>query len=465
MGHCTKKSVSRRVANEVKELQEKKGLPYEKLLSVEKILAVVKRLRIDFRTRIYTPYVTLWAFLSQVTAKDGTCEDAVLRVLADRASRGKGGASSETTSYCEARKRLPEEFYSDLARETGRELEAEAQEDWLWKGRHVKIVDGSTVTMPDTEANQEEFPQSSGQKPGLGFPLGRIVVLLSLSSAAVLDAAICGCKGKKTGEISLFRQQWSSFHPGDILLADQLYDSYRDIAQLKARGVDSVIGMKSSRNRDFRRGRKLGKCDHIVTWNRPRFNRSRIDREAWESLPESMEMRELSITVKRKGYKTRKITVVTTLLDAEQYPAKEVADLFRERWHCELDLKSIKRQMGMHELTCKSPEMIRKEFWTYMLAYNLIRVRMAQAGVIHGVLPRQLSFTSAKKAIEHFSKLLLTANRKTADEIISEMLRHIAHHKVGDRPGRKEPRAVKIRKNKYPYLTKPRNQARKRLAA
>ena len=176
-------------------------------------------------------------------------------------------------------------------------------------------------------------------------------------------------------------------------------------------------------------------------------------------------MRELSISVRRKGYKPRKITVVTTLLDAEQYPAEEVAELFRQRWHCELDIRSIKTHMGMHELSCKSPEIIRKEFWTYMLAYNLIRVRMAQAGVIHGVLPRQLSFTSAKTTIEHFSRLFPTVSPRRVNAIIAEMLRHIAHHKVGNRPGRKEPRAVKRRQDRHPYLTEPRDQARKRLTA
>jgi hypothetical protein len=291
------------------------------------------------------------------------------------------------------------------------------------------------------------------------------VVLLSLSTAAVLDTSIGGSKGKKTGEITLFRKIRTSLNSGDIVLGDRLYDSYRDIAELKEMDVDSLFGMKQSRSCDFRSGQKLGRCDHIVTWARPSFDSSRIDRAAWNSLPETMKIRELSITVRRKGYKTRKISVVTTLLDAKQYPTEEIAALFGERWHCELDIRSIKTHMGMHELSCKSPEMIRKELWTYMLAYNLVRVRMAQASASQDALPRELSFTSAKRTIEYFSKTLTTATPIRAREIIDEMLRIIANRKVANRPNRQEPRAKKRRQDKHPYLTEPRDQARKRLAA
>jgi hypothetical protein len=463
MGHCIQSRVSCQLSDDLKKIDECDGLPFENLLSTDVVRGVLQRLGIDFRERIYSPWVTLWAFLSQVISQEGTCEDAVLRVAAYRSANGKSQCSGETTSYCAARSSLPEELYSELTRQIGQQLDNQARKAWLCRGRHVKLVDGSTLTMTDTEANQEEFPQSSNQEPGVGFPLARIVVVLSLAVGSLLEAAIRASKGKKTGETTLFRELWSCFNPGDIVLADCLYDSYRDIAQLRERSVDVLFGMKQSRQRDFRRGRQLGKNDHIVMWTKPQFDKSRIDRATWEALPASMEMREVSVRVKRKGHRARTITLVTTLLDAELYPAKELADLFRQRWNCEIDLRSIKTHLGMHHLACKSPEMIRKEFWTYLLAYNLIRVRMAQASAIHGVVPRELSFMSAKKTIQSFSPIISVSSPLQARALVEAMLHYISRHRVGKRPGRSEPRAVKRRAQKHKLLTKPRHEARKAL--
>jgi hypothetical protein len=337
---------------------------------------------------------------------------------------------------------------------------------WLWKNRPVVIVDGSTATMADTDENQAKYPQSSNQKPGVGFPLLRFVVLLSLAVGTVLECAVGRCQGKKTGEQSLFRQMWDALQPGDIVLGDGLYDAYRDIALLKGRGIDVLFGKKSSRLCDFRRGGKLGPCDHIMTWQRPRYDPSRYDnREQWESLPAEMEIREIRLTVRRKGFRTRTIIVVTTLLDSEQYSATEVTDLFAARWHCELDLRSIKRALGMHHLCCQSPAMVRKELEMHLLAYNLIRVRMAQAAAVHGVMPRSLSFTRAKILMHNFAPYLDCRDGNEYRGIEVALLEAIAHERVGLRPGRKEPRAIKKRTKSYPYLTKPRDQARKELAA
>jgi len=465
MGHCSKSDACRRVPATLEQLEQSEGLPFEQLLSREMITDMLERLNVQFRDRLYSPYVTLWAFLSQVSDRCGTCQSAVLRVAAFMKARFGKHCSSETTSYCEARQRLPLPLLEGLTRETGQGLDREAPTEWLWHDRRVTIVDGSTASMPDTPDNQAEFPQSTNQKEGLGFPVARIVVLLSLSVGTVLDAAMRGTHGKLTGELSLFREMHASIHPDDIVLGDRLYDSYRDIAEIRQSDADAVFGMKQSRNCDFRQGRKLGKNDHVVTWEKPPFDRSRIDRATWESLPDEMEMRELSVTVRRKGFRSRTITIVTTLLDARQYPADDLADLFRLRWNCELDIRALKTHMGMHEFRCKTPEMVRKEFWAYLLAYNLIRIRMAQAGAIYGVPPREMSFTTAKEAVAIYSDLMLLADDRLQAELVDDMLHHIASHRVGKRPGRVEPRAVKRRKSKHSHLTKPRAQARKELTS
>jgi hypothetical protein len=467
MVHCTKEWISCQVESEVKKLNETECLPFQELLDGERIDSALESSKIEYRDRIFNPWVTLWAFLSQVTASnDRSCENAVSRVRADRVANGQKPCSTDTSSYCKARARIPEQVVPQLTRETGQSLHRQASPQWLWKGRHVHIVDGSTSTMADTEENQKEYPQSSGQKIGLGFPILRFVVVLSLSVGTVLECAIGSCKGKGTGEQSLFRKMWHIFHSGDIVLGDRLYDAYRDIALLKRRGVDSVFGKNQSRQCDFRLGRRLGPSDHIVVWNKPKYDSSRFEsKEEWEALPESLEMREVRITIRRTGYRTHHVIIVTTLLNAEEYSSKELTDLFSQRWHCELDLRSIKRVFRMHHLRCKTPDMVRKELWMHLLAYNLIRVRMAQAAAVHELLPRTLSFTTAMNHIANYAEHLCRASGEDHRRIEDDMLRAIASCRVGNRPGRKEPRAVKKRPQKYSFLTKPRALARKGLAA
>lgn len=467
MAHRSKERLVSHVQSEVQRLETEDGLPFRELLDESRLSAALQAAGIKFRDRIYTPMVTLCAFLSQVmSCDDPSCENAVSRVLVDRVRRNLKPCSTDTNSYCTARQKMPEELIANLARQTGQELHRQTPEEWLWNGRNVVLVDGSTETMADTPANQKEFPQSRGQKPGLGFPILRFVVLLSLAVGTALDCAIGPCRGKRTGEESLFRNLWDALRPGDIVLGDCLYDAYRDIVQLKGREVDSLFGKKRSRICDFRKGRRLGKNDHIVVWKRPKYDASRFEsREEWESLAEEIEMREIRVTVRRKGRKTRTIIIVTTLLDAEQYPAEELAALFAARWNCELDLRSIKRVLGMHHSRCQSPEMVRKELWMHLLAYNLIRVRMAQAADRHNVDPRKLSFTAAVNHIHNFAETLRLSCGAEYDRIEAELLKAIATCRIGNRSGRKEPRAVKKRKQKYSYLTKPRAEARQRLMA
>src|SRR5579862_348300 len=304
MAHSTKESLVCQLQCEGKTLESSPGLPFRDLLSETRILRALERAQVTFRERIYSPTVTIYAALSQVVSgKFSSCRDAVSQVIADRAARKEKPCSPDTSSYCTARARLPEQVLAELTQEIGQELHRQAPPEWLWNGRRVSLADGSTATMDDSEANQAEYPQSKNQKKGLGFPILRFVVLFSLATGTALECAVGSCRGKMTGEQSLFRQLGAALKPGDILLADRLYDCFRDIVGLKSRGIDVVFGMKHSRRCDFRRGRRLGPGDHVVTWKKPRYDASRYDSRAqWEALPEQIEMREVRVIVRRPGH-------------------------------------------------------------------------------------------------------------------------------------------------------------------
>src|SRR5262249_19711203 len=343
------------------------------------------------RDRIYSPLVTLWVFLGQVLSADSCCRAAVARLLAHRLCQGQSPCSAETGAYCQARKRLPEQFFSQVARQTGRALDDNADPGWLWKCRRVYVYDGSSVSMPDTQQNQSEYPQPVAQKPGLGFPLARIAAVFSLACGAVLDLGICRYAGKGQSELGMLRTLWDLFGPGDVLLADRLMCAWTEMVMLKQRGVDSVCRLTSHRTADFRRGKRLGKGDHIVKWPKPTKPRS-VDREAYDALPEFLMIREVYVRVEQPGFRTQTIIVATTLLDADEFSKDDLGQLYRARWNAELDLRSLKETMQMDILRCKTPQLVRQEMWTHILAYNLIRTIMAQAASKHGIDPRSISF-------------------------------------------------------------------------
>jgi hypothetical protein len=262
-------------------------------------------------------------------------------------------------------------------RSLGHRLHDGLPEDWLWCGRRVKVVDGTTVSMPDTQANRREYPQSRSQKPGLGFPIARLVVVFCLATGCALEAAIGKYQGKQTGENALFRGTWEGLSAGDVSLGDRYYGSYLDIALLKRRGVDSVCRLHQRRVADFRRGRRLGREDHIVTWPKP-DRPEWMDQATYESLPGQMEVRVVRVHVAVRGFRTRVLDLVTTLLDADIYRKKDLADLYRRRWEAELHLRSIKVVLGLDVLRCQTPEMVRKELWMGLLGYNVIRAAMVE---------------------------------------------------------------------------------------
>jgi hypothetical protein len=317
--------------------------------------------------------------------------------------------------------------------------------------------------MPDTPENQAEYPQHSAQKPGCGFPIARIVVLICLATGCVLDAAIGPSKGKLTGEMALVRGLHGRLKRGDILLGDSYYSSFDEVVTLAGMGVDVVMRRHGGRPVDFRRGARLGRQDHTVEWHRHRNRPGWMGREEFAALPRVMMMRELRVRVDKPGFRTRSFVVVTTLLDPAAFPAGELASLYRQRWHAELDIRSLKVAMRMDVLRCQSPAMVRKEFWAHLLAYDLVRGAMAEAARRHCASPRELSFQGARQTLEGFRGELGHATRSDSVVLIEAALSAIAYHQVGDRPDRVEPRVVKRRPKAYPRMQVPRKVARKRL--
>ncbi len=437
-------------------------LPFGNVLSEQIVVQALTAIEAFWMDRIYPPLVTLWVFLSQVLSADHSCRAAVARLIAHRISQGQSPCSPETGAYCQARKRLPEKLFSEVARETGRALQSNAEASWLWKGRRVYAFDGSTVSMPDTPENQHAYPQPVVQKPGLGFPLARIAAVFSLSCGAVLDLGICRYAGKGQSELGMLRTLWDMFLPGDVLLADRLMCSWTEMVMLKERGVDLVTCL-SKRKADFRRGTRLGKGDHIV--KRPKLTKPRsMDRETYNSLPEFLMVREIRVQVEQPGFRSRTIIVVTTLLDAEEIPKSDLAELYRARWNAELDLRSLKETMQMNILRCKTPELVRKEIWTHILAYNLIRTIIAQAATKHGINPRAISFKGAIQTLEAFQPLIATQGRDDSAfrmKVYQQLLDAIAIHRVADRPDRYEPRRKKRRPKPYARLMKPRHETKR----
>lgn len=464
MRQCTLGRKARQVQTLREEMTGQAGMPFGDLLGLEWVGAIVQEEVKAWRDCVYTPLITLQTFLTQVLSAEQCCLAAVARLLAVLASQGRRLCSPKTDPYCKARKRLPEELLRRLVRESGRRLDASRFQERLLGGRRIYLIDGSTLSMPDTKANQRAYPQSRAQKPGVGFPLARIVAVSSFGSGAILDLAIGPYRGKQTGEPALLRQVWGCLEPGGVAVADCCYGSFWSFAMLRQRGVDSVFPLHQLRRCDFRRGRRLGKEDHLVHWPKPVQCPEWMSRKTYKRLPAELELREVRVHIKQPGFRTESLVLVTTLLDPEVVSASELASVYRVRWHAELDLRSIKVTMQMDVLRCKTPGMVRKEIWTHLLAYNFIRTLMAEAATALNIPPRELSFAGAVQTFNAFSTMLQTARTtELSTTLWQRMLAAIGSHRVGQRPNRVEPRAIKRRPKPHKLLTIPRKEAQRRL--
>lgn len=423
------------------------------LLTSPQLLDRVESLLPEHRERLFPPTETLSMFLSQALSADRSCQRAVNDAAVKRLMGGLSVCSTYTGGYCRARARLPLSMLSGLTQHTGQTMTAQAPSAWHWHGHPARLVDGTTLAMPDTEANQVLYPQPRSQAPGLGFPLVRLVGLICLGSGAVLDAALGGYRGKGNDEQTLLRTLLDTLKTGDLLLGDAYYTSFFLLCALRERGVEAVFEQQGSRRRstDFRRGKRLGARDHLIELRKPKRKPDWMTDAQYVLAPETLTVRELATGGKM---------LVTTLLCPKQTSKADLKALYRERWQVELDFRHIKTTLGMEMLSCKTPAMAQKEIWIYLLAYNLIRLMMAQAAVLSTCSPRELSFKHTLQlwiAWDHYGSGTHLDDKRRALFIL------IAQQRVGNRPGRIEPRAIKRRPKPFPLLTEARAIAREKV--
>lgn len=441
------------------------GLPFAEVLTGEAIERAFAQHGALFAPKdIFCTSIVLWAFLAQVLrgGKGAACAAAVADIATYMQQTGKRAPSGDTGDYCRARSKLNLAALRGLVVEAAQQLQDGADPSWHWHGLHAKLIDGFTFTMPDTPENQAQFPQQKNQRPGAGFPIARACAVLSLATAAIHDLNIGPYEGKETGESALLRGILDCLKTGDVAVFDRYFCSFMMLAILQLRGVHFGARLHQSRPSDFRQGQRLGRDDHLVTWTRP----SRppwMSEELYQQIPETMTLREVRFQVTVPGRRTETLIVVTSLIDPQTYSQEDIAELYGYRWNAELDIRDIKQTLGLDHVRCKTPDMVRRELWVTLLAYNLVRKLIATAAAVHGRQPRQLGFTLACQTILSSWMLLATGACRDVRDLWRLALERIAANEVANRPGRIEPRMIKRRRDHYPLMHDPRQKLRQAL--
>jgi putative transposase len=446
-------------------LLQDSGLPFASILDAESIEQVFREEGALFgQEDVFSTQLVLWAFLAQ-TLRDGkgvACSAAVADIATYLLQTGQRPPSGDTGDYCRARAKLKRAALQRLVRQVSREMEEEVPEDWLWKGLHAKLIDGFTFTMPDTPDNQEAFPQNPAQRPGVGLPIARACAVISLTTASLWDMAVGPYEGKETGENALLRSLLDTFEENDVIVFDRYFCSFMMLALLSLRGRHVCTRLHQCRHSDFRRGRRLGPGDHLITWTRPK-KPAWMSQEQYDQIPETLTLREVQFHVSVPGRRTQTLTLVTTLTDPRAYSKEDLAELYGFRWNVELDIRQIKQTLHLDHVRCKTPAMVRRELWVTLLAYNLIRKVIATSAVVHKKQPRHIGFTLACQSLLASWMLLATGSCRDAHALHTMMLARIAANEVADRPGRIEPRVLKRRRHRYPLMQRPREHLRAEL--
>jgi hypothetical protein len=418
---------------------------------------------------VYSMGVTLWAMLSQALFTDvqRACRSAVQRVAVYYALLGVDVSSTNTGAYCRARAKVTEGVVRRLAVGVAERCEAVVPDEWRWKGFRARLIDGTTFSMPDTQENQAEYPQSNAQAAGLGFPILRAVAVTSLITGMVLALATGPYAGKETGETALLRSLFGIFRRGDLALFDRYYAGWFMLALLQELGVEFVTLLHQFRDADFNQGKRLGKGDHIVAWTKP-AKPQWLDQETYDRLPERLEVREIKVNVDIPGFRTESLVVVTSLRDHRAYSRSDLATLYRRRWVVELELRDIKSTMQLDVLRRKTPAAVRQELWTGLLAYNLIRQSILQSALAGECRPHQLSFAASLQMLANTWVLAAvppTVTISARERLVVLRILNGHAHRVANRPNRVEPRAVKRRPAPIALLTELRETARAKLIA
>ncbi len=426
------------------------GLPFGRLLSREYVLSVLKAEGHAYRSRDFCPLVVLWGWLSQCLSQDKSLNEAVSRILAHRVVTGLPACSASSASYSNSRQRFPESVMTRMGREIGQRVHDSAPQSALWHGREVFLVDGTGLSMPDTAANDAEYPRPMKERNVVGFPLLRAAALISLATGAVVDLAITQYMGKGTSEFALLRSMMPTLKPGSVLVGDKPYGAYIVLADLVARGIDAVVPIQD--------GRK--KSGSTVVWHKPEYQANRA--ALYDGMPDSLTLRQVTIEIEDRDGSTKSLTLVSTITDPAITDA-DIADLYRQRWNCELDFRSIKCAMQLDILRTKTPEMGRKEIWAHLLTYNLLRGVMLESATKANVTPRHLSVKGALQMVESFTPAMMHSDGQQS--LYDAFLGALAGHRVGNRPNRKEPRMVKRRPKNHARMTLPRGYYHRRFAS
>jgi len=411
---------------------------------------------LNSRERVYSLRLTFECFVWQLLNPHTACREVVRQVQALCRLQGRQPVDDNTSAYIQARQRLPQERFEQVLKATAIAADQRAGQVGHLAGRPVKVVDGSTVQLPDTPANQKAYPQPSTQKPGCGFPVMRLVVLFSLASGALLEVALSNLLSH---DMRLLAQLWETLRAGDILMGDRGFGNFPTVAQLPRQGVDVVARLHQRRKVDFRKAKRLGTNDGLFVWPKGYQQSNILTAAQWRALPEEITVRIVRFHATIRGFRQRKITLVTTLLDPRTYPAEELAALYGRRWRLELCLRDVKTTMGMELLRCQSPAMAHKEVWAYLIAHNLVRCVMAEAALVHDAALDRLSFKGTLDSLRQYSAAIARArSRKLRRQLWQDLLVNLVRDQVPWRPHRREPRALKRRPKQYPLLTRPRDQ-------
>ena len=408
------------------------------------------------RDRLYTQPLTFWCFLWQAFNPKASCRSVVKQIQALFVLLGLQKVSSDDGVYCKARQRLPASMLVQGLSASAQAAERRAPKTSFLSGRPVRAVDGTMITLADTTANQKKYPRVQNGHNNLGFPQMRLVVLFCLNSGAILSRMT---GNQHTSESRLFHQLLGSMNSGDIVIADQGFGNFVIISILRALGIDFIA--RSGRHVDCRHGTRLGAKDRLVSWKKGNKPSPLMTRKQWKNAPKEQTVRVICGRIKQKGFRVTEMRLVTTLLDPIKYPANEILKAYLRRWRLEMCLDDLKTTMKIEQLRCKTPDMVEKELLVHLIGHNLIRWLMAETARNHEVDMERISFQGTMDAFREFSQEMSQArSAKKRRQLWTDLLRSLAQDLVPDRPGRREPRAVKRQHHKYPALNKARGKFR-----
>jgi hypothetical protein len=408
------------------------------------------------RERVFSLRLTFECFVWQMLKPHTSCREVVRQVQAQMRLGGRVPIREGDSAYIQARQRLPRQRLEQALAATAQCAERRTGTGGQLAGRPVKVVDGSTTQLPDTPKNQKRFPQPSSQKPGCGFPVIRLVVLMSLSSGAILRVML---DNLHSHDLRLFHRLWAFLRTGDIVLGDRAFGEFTTLAQLPRRGVDVVARLHQRRRVDFRKAKRLAQGDGLFHWAKGCLPSPILSASQWQRIPAQITVRILRFTATIRGFRHRRVTLVTTLLDPHRYPADQIIALYARRWRLELCLRDLKSTLGLEQLRCQSPSMAEKELLVYLIAHNLIRCLMAEALAQYPGELERLSFQGSLDALRQYSAALAQArSQKLRRQLWEDLLLNLVRDLVPLRPNRREPRAVKHRPKAYPLLNRPRRQ-------